>query len=435
MSKTYLSPRGTADILPDEAAAWLEIERKARRLFHLYRYCEIRTPVFEETALFSRSIGETSDIVQKQMLHLAPPVAGEGAPRLPVFSLRPEGTASVVRAYIQHRLDQREPLSKLYYIGPMFRGERPQKGRLRQFHQIGVEALGPASTSPALDAEVIALSAAVLDAAGVADVRLRVNTLGSLEDKEALSGFLRRVLETRRSGLCPDCRDRFERNVFRILDCKRSTCRGIVAGLPLIEAPLTAASRAYFSRVLDGLEALGVRYVRDPTLVRGLDYYTHTVFELTSRGLGSQDAVGAGGRYDGLAAQLGGPSVAAVGFALGIERMLLAARDAAPISSGPQVFLIPASEGAERIGMSLLAQLRRAGLAADMAYRSASLKALMRQAHKSGALRVGILGEEECREECLTVKNMETGEQRRVSWARAADEISAEFARKGMGRS
>lgn len=323
MNKMFSTPRGTVDILPEEIALWHGLEDKSRDFLFRFGYREIRTPLFEEIELFARSMGQTSDIVQKQMLQLKSQNDDADAAN---FALRPEGTAAIVRSYIQNDLDKKEALSKLFYVGPMFRGERPQKGRLRQFHQIGAEAIGPNSASPFLDAEVIALCVSLLTAYGLPEqqFQLKLNTLGSIQDKESFSLFLRQQLKSHLQALCPDCQNRFERNVFRILDCKNRDCRSVVVSLKLDHSYLSDESRQYFAQVCEILESLHIKYEINQTLVRGLDYYTHTVFEIACPALGSQDALGAGGRYSDLVAQLGGPQVDAIGFALGVERILLA---------------------------------------------------------------------------------------------------------------
>jgi histidyl-tRNA synthetase len=414
MGKKISIPRGTSDILPAESIVWQHVERRSRDLLERYGYREIRTPFFEKTGLFARSMGETSDVVQKQMLSLSrsPLQDSDDVLEKDGLSLRPEGTASIVRSYIENNLDKQENLSKLYYVGAMFRGERPQKGRLRQFHQIGVEAIGPGSASPFLDAEVIALAVRLLQDLGLKDFELKLNTLGSPGDKEVFSKNLRQALQPRLQDLCPDCRQRVERNVFRVLDCKNRTCRAVVDQLDLRDKHLSAQSREYFLKVKEALDTLGVRYTEDPNLVRGLDYYNHTVFEITTSVLGSQDALGAGGRYNDLVQQLGGPDVDAVGFALGIERILLAlpAQDKPP-AQALDVFVIALNENAQKTAFRILNALRHGGLKGDMSYRLASVKSLMRQADKSGARHVFILGEDEMQKGIVTIKNMREGTQ------------------------
>lgn len=440
MTKKILVPRGTADILPAEIVHWQKLESTSRDIFRLYGYQEIRTPIFEETGLFARSLGQTSDVVQKQMLNLSSLKEDSGSSNASStpdegLSLRPEATAAIVRSYIQNDFDRKESLSKFYYIGPMFRGERPQKGRLRQFHQIGLEAIGPNSSLPFLDAEVISLAVHLLNSFGIQGFQLKINSLGTPEDKKNFSLHLRDLLQRNLSRLCPDCQKRFERNVFRILDCKNETCRSVVGELNLKEPFLSDESRKYFEEVKTALTIAGVSFEVSPLLVRGLDYYTHTVFEVSHSGLGSQDALGAGGRYNGLVQELGGNDVAAIGFALGMERILLARqaleRGPAPMddsfTAGPSldVFIISLDkEGEEKAFLSafkLLQEIRSQGKSAQMSYAPASMKSQMRLADKLGARRVIIIGEDELKENSITFKDMLQGIQSKVALDRIGE--------------
>ncbi|MBI4308823.1 MAG: histidine--tRNA ligase [Candidatus Omnitrophica bacterium] len=410
MDKKFAVPRGTSDILPDRVLLWERLETAARRVLKSYGCREIRTPMYEETALFKRSLGQTSDIVNKQLLALA-------AAKEEGYALRPEGTAAVVRSYLENSFDKNELLSKFFYIGPMFRGERPQKGRLRQFHQIGVEAIGIDGASAFLDAEILALAMHLLEEFGVQGPKLKINSLGSREDKEHISAWLRAELGKYKSDLCENCRSRFEGNVFRVLDCKNEFCKKVVRavmggqkGLPLSESSLD-----YFKSVQNTLENLKINFEVSPYLVRGLDYYTHTVFEITAQGLGSQDAVGAGGRYDRLVHDLGGDGktkFGGIGFALGIERIFLAAGDtAAPVQS-LDVFVV-ATQAQDAFGLAQ--QLRRAGISADMGFSAASFKSQMNRANKLNARFALILGEEELKNKSAAVKNMQTSVQEIVA--------------------
>jgi len=426
MEKNKFSlPRGTADILPDMIGAWQTIEATARAILRNYNYKEIRTPLFEETELFARSMGQTSDVVQKQMLTLQPNQReGETGQSSKVFSLRPEGTASIVRSYIENNFDKKETLTKLFYIGPMFRGERPQKGRLRQFHQIGVEAIGPNSASPYLDAETISLSIALLKALGIEEYTLKINSLGSPEDKKRFSEVLRDLIARDRSKLCPTCQERLDRNVFRILDCKSKDCQAIVQGLKLGSNFLSEDSQKYFKQVKDALFNLGVKFEEVPTLVRGLDYYTQVVFEITSASLGSQDALGAGGRYDGLLQELGGSSeVDGIGFSLGVERILLAQQKPLTQEQAPgvDVFIIALDQPSFEKGFMMLNALRQQGIAGDIGYKVSSLKSQMRLADKMAARFVILLGEDEIAKSVVTLKNMTTGDQSQVSFDRVVE--------------
>lgn len=409
MLKNFSTPRGTNDILPDEAVSWQKLESRARRLLELYGYQEIRTPIFEETALFVRSLGQTTDVVQKQMLNLA-------AEKQDGFSLRPEGTAGVVRSYIEHSIDKKQGLAKFYYIGPMFRGERPQKGRLRQFHHIGVEAIGV--SHPFLDAEIIALSVHLLTDFGLSGFKLKINSLGSSKDKEALSAILRKQLKAKLSQLCDDCQGRFERNVFRILDCKKENCKAVVAKLDRTDAHLSPESKAYFSQVQEALNSLNISFEISPFLARGLDYYTHTVFEISHEGLGSQDALGAGGRYDNLVKDLGGPEAGAMGFAMGVERILLIQpAEGKPDNLKTHVFIVTMGEKAYQQGFLLLNKLRQEDVSSEMSYTPGSIKSQMRLADKSQAPFVLILGEDELRENSAALKDMRSGAQEKIPFS------------------
>ena len=416
----FAVPRGTSDILPDAVLLWEELESKARRICKSYGYREIRTPVYEDTNLFKRSLGSTSDVVNKQLLELASGKGDEG------FALRPEGTASVVRSYLENSFDKKERLSKFFYIGPMFRGERPQKGRQRQFHQIGVEAIGIDGASPFLDAEVIALAMHLLKELGVKEPKLKINSLGSKEDKVLIAEFLRKKLAGHKDNLCEDCQNRFERNVFRVLDCKNEKCGEIIkeilytdasVGQPLNGMPYSDISRKYFEQVQFSLKEIGIDFEISPLLVRGLDYYTHTVFEITAEGLGSQDAVGAGGRYDRLLDDLGGDEkteFGAIGFALGIERILLASGRTTAAASGVDAFVIAMKEEYQPQAFLLLQQLRKAGISADMSFSGGSMKSQMGKADKANARFALIIGEEEIKNQAVALKDMQASTQEAV---------------------
>ncbi len=413
------SPRGTSDILPDQIAAWQALEQTARTLFKTYGYSEIRTPVFEDTGLFKRSLGETTEVVNKQLLEVKS--QREGAADDAAFALRPEGTASVVRAYNQYDLGREEFLSKLFYIAPMFRGERPQKGRLRQFHQIGAEAIGRGADHPLLDAEIIALSVELLKSFGLSDFKLKINSLGSAQDKQKFADWLRAELKDKISHLSDTCKDQYERNVFRLLDSKDEDCKKVVQGLNIGTRHLSDSGLKYFEEVKKGLDQLGVAYEVSSQLVRGLDYYTHTVFEISYAGLGAQDALGAGGRYNGLIEQLGGGDrrfpepVGAIGFALGMERILLALEaQGKTVVSKPSidVFAVAGKLEFEKDVFALVNLLRENGISADMDFGCGrAVKKQFDQANKLGARFVLVLGEEEMRHGTVGFKNMFTGDQ------------------------
>ncbi len=396
--------RGTQDILPFNSKAWQEIERISRKIFSLYDYQEIRTPILEEPSLFNRSLGDTTEIIQKQMFRVLH--------ERDQLVLRPEGTASVVRAYLENNLDRRYGVVKLYYFGPMFRAERPQKGRLRQFHHLGIEAIG--SLSPLLDVEVISLSDRLLRELGISGYQIYINSLGCKDDKIELGRILRKNLKGRLSELCPDCQVRFGRNVFRILDCKKPRCQKVVANLNLGHDYLCSDCREHFQRVIDGLRAINITYQVSFSLVRGLDYYTRTVFEIKHNRLGAQDALGAGGRYDNLVGQLGGQDKGAIGFALGIERLLLVRDRTADSSSKQLVYIITLGEEADKEGVCLLHALRDNNVFADMDYSERSLKAQMRQANDLNARFCIIIGEDELKKSVVSLRDMASGKQEEV---------------------
>ncbi len=396
---------GVKDILPQEAYQWQEIENIGRAVFSIYNYSEIRLPVIEEAALFDRSLGQASDIVQKQMFLIKRDQD--------LYALRPEGTASVVRAYIENNLDKTEGFVKLYYVGPMFRAERPQKGRLRQFHHIGCEAIG--SYGAGLDIEVISLAHRLLNAFSVTGYKIKINSLGCSKDKKELSGVLKSGLKDKINKLCADCQSRFERNVLRVLDCKNDSCRQVVAGLDIHNNYLCADCKGHFDTVKNGLDSLKIDYEITPGLVRGLDYYTRTVFEIAHSDLGAQDALGAGGRYDNLVKELGGPDAGAIGFALGVERLLLVTKLPSHQVTGKKlVYLVTMGEEAKKEGMNILDNLRKNSIACDTDYENKSLKAAMRKANDLGAKYVLIIGEDELKKNTVMLKDMVSGEQREV---------------------
>lgn len=394
--------RGTKDILPPESSLWQQMERASREVLKLYGYGEIRTPIIEETALFIKNIGEDTDIVSKEMFSFVD--RGERN-----ISLRPEGTAPIVRSYIENNLDKVSALQKLFYIGPFFRAERPQAGRLRQFHQIGVEAIG--SASPALDAEVIALAAKLLDTCGIKGYKIKLNNLGCREDKKNLSKLLKETFADKKGEhLCEDCKKRLKINPLRVLDCKVDSCRDLVRKTFKEAFFICAECSTHFEEALKFIDNLGIKYEKDPYIVRGLDYYTRTVFEITHEGLGSKDAIGAGGRYDNLSKDMGGPEVGACGFALGIDRMMMVMGKSAA-SCGIDLFMATIGEAAYAKAFNLLNDLRNNNISCDIDYAGKSLKAQMRQADSSGAEFVLILGEDEMKKGEAVLRDMKTKEQ------------------------
>ncbi|MCX5697531.1 MAG: histidine--tRNA ligase [Candidatus Omnitrophica bacterium] len=395
---------GTKDILPDETPSWQEVEDLGRKVFSLYNYREVRPPLLEEAKLFSRSLGEFAEVVQKQMFL----VKNQDE----LYALRPEATASVARAYIENNLDKTYGFLKLYYTGAMFRLERPQKGRLRQFHHIGCEAIG--SSLPEVDIEVISLANRLLEAWQVNNYTIKLNSLGCSEDKSKLSLNLRKALKSNKGSLCEDCKVRYEKNTLRILDCKNEACQEIVSKISLEEKHLCPECKAHFETVKNGLQNLGIRYEILPQLVRGLDYYTRTIFEIKHDALGTQDAIGAGGRYDNLLKELGGPDVGAMGFAFGVERILLASCGRLKKPEENLVYIITMGEKPKAQGLRLLQDLRREGIAADTDYEGKSLKGALRRANDLRAKRVLIIGEDELKKQIVTLKDMGSGEQKEI---------------------
>lgn len=406
--------RGTHDLHGRDALCWEELERAASDVFKRFGYEPIRTPILEEVRVFLRSVGEVTDIVQKEMYRFTDRSGDE-------IALRPEGTAGVVRSYIEEGLGKDRQPRKLYYMGPMFRGERPQAGRLRQFHQIGAELFG--SASHWADLETMELMAAVLEAAGIKGYRFQVNDLGDAEDRSRYAEALRDFLKSQTGGWDPDSVERLERNPLRVLDSKNPKVRESLESAPRIASFVSDKSRERFDRILEGLTRAGIAFEVNPKMVRGLDYYTQTVFECTHSALGAQDAVGAGGRYDGLVDQMGGDPTPAVGFALGVERMrLIRARGEAVAERADRVegvFFIGMSEEAKREAYALLSQLRKAGIRSELDFEPRSMKASMRQADKSGLRFTAILGEDEMRDRAVTLKDLSDqgkGAQERVPW-------------------
>lgn len=396
--------RGTHDILPDEIAAWQEVERAARELFARYGYREIRTPVFEETELFARSIGTETDIVAKEMYTFED---RDGAS----LTLRPEATAGIVRAAIEHDLVRADPALKVWGLGPMFRRERPQKGRYRQFHQVDVEAIG--FTSPTVDVEMVELALAYLERCGLRQHELVLNSVGDQRCRPAYVEKLRAALRGHASHLCADCRRRADTNPLRVLDCKVPEDQEVVDSLPRITDHLCAECRDHFDEVKRQLRLLGIAYRLSPRLVRGLDYYVRTTFEVLSGELGAQNSVLGGGRYDGLVRDLGGPDVAGIGFAVGMERLalLLPAREA---PGRCDVFLAPLVPAALDRALLLQRTLREAGLRAMLDPEGRSFKSRMKQADKLGARLVAILGEDEMARGVWTVRDMSRSAQEDV---------------------
>jgi len=405
----YAAPRGTRDVLPSETPRWQYLESRFRDLCRIYGFGEIRTPTFEHTELFTRNLGETTDVVSKEM-YTFPSRSGKS------LTLRPEGTAPTVRAYVQHNLGANLPVNKLYYIGRIFRYERPQAGRYREHTQLGVEALG--SLDPALDAEVISFAARFFGEVGVRQFELRLNTIGCPKCRPSHRQALMEFVADRLGELCATCRDRYERNPLRMLDCKEPACKAVLASAPRMVDYLCEECAQHFAKVQAYLTDMGIGFVLDPTLVRGFDYYTKTAFEFISGELGAQNAIGGGGRYDNLVEEIGGPPTPGIGFGLGLDRLVMALEALGvepPIDDGGKVFVAGLGEAGHDAAVKVTFDLRRQGVPADMDYTGRSLKAQMKLADKLGARYVVILGEDEIARGVATVRDMRTSEQRSVA--------------------
>jgi len=398
--------KGMNDILPGEVETWQFLENQARRIFDTYGFSEIRVPVVEKTELFRRSIGETTDIVEKEMYTFQDKSDNS-------LTLRPEGTAPVMRSFIQNRLHAKDPIAKLYYMGPMFRYERPQKGRYRQFHQIGAEVVG--IVDPKIDAQVLTMLAHYFQEVGIDDVELQLNSLGCPECRPAYRDALTGFLEARLDALCEDCRRRYRTNPLRVLDCKVPGCKEATAGAPSVLDHLCGGCEEHFTRVQGYLRDVGTSFSINARMVRGLDYYTKTTFEMVTGSLGSQNAVAAGGRYDGLIQELGGPPLPGIGFAMGVERLVLMKGESRIEPSRPDLFLAALGEAASRYAFGLMSSLQRRGLHTEMDYEGKSLKAQLRRADKLMARRVLIVGEEELARRQGQLRAMETSTQETIA--------------------
>ncbi|KGA96500.1 histidyl-tRNA synthetase [Alkalihalobacillus alcalophilus ATCC 27647 = CGMCC 1.3604] len=410
-------PRGTQDILPGDIEIWQHIEETAKKVCERYNYQEIRTPIFEHTELFQRGVGDTTDIVQKEMYTFT----DRGERNL---TLRPEGTAGVVRSFVENKLyGQANQPTKLYYTGPMFRYERPQAGRMRQFVQFGVEALG--SADPAIDAEVLSLVMRIYKELGVSNLKLVVNSLGDSESRTAHRQALIDHFKPNIAEFCSDCQGRLEKNPLRILDCKKDSSNPLMDSAPSILDYLNEESSQYFEQVKSYLDAIELPYEVDPTLVRGLDYYNHTAFELMAEGegFGAITTLCGGGRYNGLVESLGGPSTPGIGFAFSIERLIMALKGQNKVPEVAQkldCYLVTLGEQAKLKSVELLEQLRAAGIKADKDYLDKKMKAQFKAADRLQAAFTAVLGDDELANNIINVKNMETGTQEQI----ALDELT-----------
>ena len=399
----FTSLKGFKDILPEESARWQEIETKARHLLSAFGYREIKTPVLENTALFSRGIGQETDIVSKEMYSFED-VKGRG------LTMRPEATASVVRAYIQHRLYQNYPIQKLYAMGPMFRHERPQKGRFRQFHQIDVEFFG--DPGPTSDAEMISFAMHFFEAIGLCELTLHINSLGCPDCRPEFKDDLKVYLADRASDLCADCQTRAQLNPLRVFDCKVETCKSIVQNAPTIPAFLCGNCRDHFDSLKAHLDALNISFEINDQLVRGLDYYNRTTFEIQTEHLGAQNAVAGGGRYDGLVKTLGGPDHPAIGFAVGVERVVALLEASESLEPRrPELFVAALGDKAQLLTFQWITSLRKQGIWVELDYGGKGLKSQMKKADRLGARNVLIVGDDEVAAKKAILRNMKTREQ------------------------
>ena len=418
----YGSVRGMNDILPDEVPYWEQLEESVREVARRFNYSQIRVPIVEHTELFSRGIGAGTDLVNKEMYTFADKKGRS-------LTLRPEATASVVRSYVEHGLHTKRPFQKLFYIGPMFRYEKPQKGRSRQFHQFGVEAIG--SLDPALDAEVIDFAWQMMELLGLSGLSLRLNSIGCAKDRTRYRSVLREHFANRIDSMCSECQRRYEENPLRILDCKNEQCQPHIEDAPGSGDHLCTECADHFSQVKSCLDRLGLSYTVDPRLVRGLDYYTRTVFELISEDLGAQDSLLGGGRYDDLAEMLGGPPTPAVGFAAGMERLIIVLREQ---SDQPEcerrldLFLVTLGDEGRSLALNLAKGLRSRGLSVDLDYQGRPLRKQMAEANRLYARSLLVIGDDEVASRLGRLKDMDSGEETEVELTERA--ITAAMARR-----
>jgi len=411
-------PRGTNDFMPEETVFWRTLEQTVHQICSEYGYHELRTPIFEHTELFLRGVGETTDIVEKEMYSFTD--RGDRS-----ITLRPEGTAPTVRAFLEHKLYGNAQPTKFYYIGPMFRYGRPQAGRFRQFHQFGIEVFG--SKDAAVDAEVITLAMDFFQRLGLTGLALHINSVGCPSCRETHKERLLAFLETKIGELCETCRGRREKNPLRIFDCKSSDCQDAIKGAPTIAENLCPDCAGHFEQVQNYLTAINIPFIVDETMVRGLDYYTNTAFEIMVEGIGAQSSIAGGGRYDGLVEQCGGPSTPGIGFGLGLERIITTMKQqgVAGVSGvNLDVYLITLGEIGKEQAFKILQQLRSRHVKADQDVMGRSLKAQMKQADKLGAEYVLIIGTEEVEKRIALLRNMASGDQEEVSFNRIAQYIA-----------
>jgi len=410
--------RGVKDIMPDEIEKWRWVENKANQVFTRYGFKEIRLPIFEKTKLFSRGIGETTDIVEKEMYTFE----DRGGEKV---TLRPEGTASVVRAFIEHKMYTTQTVQKFYYLGPMFRYERPQAGRFRQFYQIGVEAMG--SHNPSIDAEVMIMLMEFFNVLGLNQFELQINSLGCKKCRPEYRETLKKTITNHLADLCENCNKRYQKNPLRVLDCKIERDIEIASSLPKITDHICNECKCHFEKVQALLRDTQIPYSSNSNLVRGLDYYTHTAFEITSRELGAQNAISGGGRYNTLVEEFEGPPTPCFGFALGLERLisLVPFDKMESIETNPDVFVVSLGEEAKLKVFNLVHQLRSGGISVERDYDGGSIKSQMRKANKSASRFALIIGENEIKSGNYQLKNMQDGKQSNITADSCVEEIKA----------
>jgi histidyl-tRNA synthetase len=428
--------RGTRDLLPPDTELWNRVEAVVRDVFQRYNFHEIRTPIFEDTALFARGVGEETDIVSKEMFTWEDKARAQSE-KSQLLTLRPENTAGVVRAYIEHQMAKSGGLQKLYYIGPQFRRERPQKGRYRQFFQIGAEAIGPppsGSESPARDAEIVEMLATLLEEVGLTGWTLYLNSVGDANCRPAYNEVLRTALAGVKDKMCGDCQRRAETNPLRVLDCKVPEDQPIIESLPKINDYLCGPCKEHFAAVRAMLDKVGVPYTVNPRMVRGLDYYTRTTFEFTHGELGAQSAVLGGGRYDGLSEALDGPKAPGIGFAIGEDRLIMALQAAKPVEAMTvDAYVAPLGAGMNAEGLAICRKLRRQGLKVELGDESFRLKKSFEAAERAGARYIIICGENEVANNTFSVKDLGAGKQESVARAELAFYVRNHGAKKPGG--
>lgn len=412
-----IAPRGTHDVLPSESYKWHMIENQVKKICFEFGYKEIRTPMFESTELFERGVGDTTDVVQKEMYTFL----DKGGRSV---TLRPEGTSPIVRSFVENSLYAQPQPTKLYYLYPCFRYEKPQAGRLREFHQFGVEVMG--ADSPSVDAEVISLAMQVFERLNVTGISLNINSIGCKECRTAYNEKLKEYFKPHLNDLCETCRQRYEKNPLRILDCKVKSCKEIYKDAPMLLDNICDDCASHFERLKEYLTSMGIPYQVDASIVRGLDYYTKTVFEIVSKNEGSEGTVCGGGRYNGLVAEIGGPEMTGVGFAMGLERLLLVLESLSLLpekQERPDIFIANIGEKADLFVQNLVYNLRNKGICAERDYLERSVKAQMKYANKLGSIYSAVVGDDDIESGCVSVKNMQSGEAVSVPFEELAEFI------------